>query len=134
MLDIYTADDLIQGYPVVCIRVKDPSEEEITKETEDRVRREWVAAYDKHPKFWFLVDIRDVTIFSAFSIVPKVVEILKSLRERSREQVITTGLILTAVADPLVRAVTALYPPERPITTGTTPEDVWVKLMNEPLE
>jgi hypothetical protein len=134
MLEIHTADDEIQGYPVVCIRVMNPSEEEINEETEARVRREWVAAYDAHPKFWFLVDIRDVTVFGAFSIVPKVVDILKSLRERSRTQVITTGLILTPVADPLVRAVTALYPPERPITTGTTPEDVWVKLMNEPLQ
>ena len=134
MLDIYTADENIQGFPVVCIRVKDPSEEKITPEVEAKVRADWEAAYDAHDKFWFLVDIRDVPMVGAFSVVPKVVAILKSFRERSAVQVITTGLILTSVAEPLVKAVTALYPPQRPILTGPTPEQVWVKLMNEPVE
>ena len=131
MIELHTANQQIKGYPVVCIRVKDPSEEVITDETEARVRREWTAAYDRHAKFFFMVDIRSVTLMGTFAIVPKVVDILKSLRERSRYQVITTGLILTPIADPLVKAVTALYPPERPIVTGQTPEEVWTKLMNE---
>jgi hypothetical protein len=134
MLEIHTADETIRDFPVVCIRLKDPSEEEINDETEARVRREWTAAYDEHRKFYFLVDLRDVTFLGAFSIVPRVVAILQSLRERAREQVLSTGLILTPLADPLVRAVTSLYQPERPIHCGQSPEEVWVKLTEDELE
>ena len=124
MLDIYTAEDKIQNLPVVCVRVKDPSEEQVTDELEAKVLQDWTAAYDAHPKFWFMVDLRSVTMVGAFHVVPRVVKILKAFRDRSAVQVITTGIILTSLAEPLVKAVTALYPPTRPIVNRQTPGKV----------
>ena len=95
--------------------VKDPSRSR-SRTARSWVLQDWTAAYDAHPKFWFMVDLRSVTMVGAFTWCR---EWSKSqrFRDRSAVQVITTGIILTS-GGAAGEGGDGVVPPTRPIVTG----------------
>lgn len=119
----------IHGKPVLSVRLL--NNVTVTPEMEAQIKTNWKQLYVNYSNFYFLVDITNLTMMDAFTLVPKVASLLHSTREQSREQVVSTGLIMSPLAQPLFAAVTALYPPERPVLIGATREEVWQKLVED---
>ena len=119
----------IKGKPVLSVALN-PNVTP-TNEMEAEIHKNWAKLYDTYKYFYFIVDIRTLTIVNAFTLVPRVAALLQTTREKSRKQVISTGVIMSPIAQPLFHGVTTLYKPERPVMIGTEWDEVWQKLCDD---
>lgn len=120
----------IRGKPVLKVGL-DKQIAQMTPEIEAKIRENWLALYDRYEKFYFLVDITEFSFSEAFTVVPNVASLLKMTREKSLKQVESTGVVLSPLAQPIFAAVTALYPPTRPVMLGKSRAEVWEKLESQ---
>lgn len=119
----------IRGVPVVYVDLHNSTGmSPLTEDSERQMKQRWMAMYREHPRFAMIVDLRHLSVLDAFVVVPQAVKLLKASRALSAAQITLTGVIMSPVAQPLLHAVTQLYPPVRPYVSGASMEEINTQL------